>query len=85
MENQKHHRLRRQRYIHTASHKHHLEVLDLVLQRLNQHNLKSIWTKCFFGNTKVAYLGLVLTSAHSGRHPTRERETCNPQNHATST
>ena len=46
--------------IHTASHEHHLEVLEDVLQRLEHHNLKINLTKCFFGNSEVANLGFVL-------------------------
>ena len=47
--------------IHTASHKHHLEVHDNVLQGLEHHNLKINLAKCYFGNSEVAYLGFVLT------------------------
>ena len=47
--------------IHTASHEHHLEVLDNVLEQLQHHNLKINLAKCFFGNSEVAYLGFVLT------------------------
>ena len=47
--------------IHTATHEHHLQVLDQVLAKLEQHQLKINLAKCFFGDTEVAYLGLVLT------------------------
>ena len=47
--------------IHTATHEHHLQVLDQVLAKLTQHQLKINLAKCFFGNTEVVYLGFVLT------------------------
>ena len=42
--------------IHTATHDHHLQVLEQVLAKLEQHQLKINLAKCFFGNTVVAYL-----------------------------
>ena len=47
--------------IHTATHEHHLQLLDQVLAKLEQYQLKVNLAKCFFGNTEVAYLGFVLT------------------------
>ena len=47
--------------IHTASHEHHLEVLNDVLQQLEHHNLKINLAKCYFRNSEVAYLGFVHT------------------------
>ena len=47
--------------IHTATHKHHLQNLDQVLAKLEQHQLKINLAKCFFGNIIVAYLGFILT------------------------
>ena len=46
---------------HTATHELHLEVLECVLQKLDQQNLKINLAKCFFCNTEVSYLGFVLT------------------------
>ena len=57
--------------IHTASHEHHLEVLDNVLERLQHHNLKINLAQCFFGNSEVAYLGFVLTP--KGIRPGKEK------------
>ena len=57
--------------IHTASHEHHLEVLNNVLDRLQQHNLKINLAKCFFGNSEVAYRGFVLTP--EGIRPGKEK------------
>ena len=42
--------------IHTATHDHHLQVLEQVLAKLEQHQLKINLAKCFFGNYVVAYL-----------------------------
>ena len=47
--------------IHTATHEHHLQFLDDVLQQLDRNHLKINLAKYFFRNTKVAYLGFVLT------------------------
>ena len=63
-------------YIHdiivdTASHEHHLEVLETVLQSLENHHLKINLAKCFFGNSEVAYLGFVLTP--EGIQPGKEK------------
>ena len=57
--------------IHTASHEHHLEVPENVLERLQHHNLKINLAKCFFGNSEVAYLAFVLTP--EGIHPGKEK------------
>ena len=57
--------------IHTATHEHHLQVLDQVLTKLKEHQLKINLAKCFFGNTEVAYLGFVLTP--EGIQPGREK------------
>ena len=57
--------------IHTATHEHHLQVLDQVLTKLEEHQLKINLAKCFFGNTEVAYLGFVLTP--EGIRPGREK------------
>ena len=47
--------------IHTATHEHHLQILDQDLTKLEEHQLKINLAKCFFGNTEGAYLGFVLT------------------------
>ena len=57
--------------IHTATHEHHLQVLDQVLTKLEEQQLKINLAKCFFGNTEVAYLGFVLTP--EGIRPGREK------------
>ena len=57
--------------IHTAAHEHHLQVLDQVLAKLEEHQLKINLAKCFFGNTEVAYLGFILTP--EGIRPGREK------------
>ena len=57
--------------IHVATHEHHLQVLDQVLAKLDQYQLKINLAKCFIGNTKVAYLVFVLTPA--GIRPGREK------------
>ena len=57
--------------IHTATHQHHLQVLDQVLAKLKQHQLKINLVKSFFGNTEGAYLGFVLTP--KGIRPGREK------------
>ena len=57
--------------VHTATHEHHLQILEEVLSNLEKHELKINLAKCFFGNTEVAYLGLVLTP--EGIPPGREK------------
>ena len=57
--------------IHTATHEHHLQILDKVLAKLQQHELKINLAKCFFGNTEAAYLNFVLTP--EGTRPGREK------------
>ena len=57
--------------LHTATHEHHLQVVDKVLNKLNQRHLKINLAKYFFGNTEVAYLGFVLTP--EGVRPGREK------------
>ncbi len=43
--------------IHSKTHDHHLLVLDIVMTRLSENNMKINIAKCFFGNTEVNYLG----------------------------
>ena len=57
--------------IHTATHEHHLQVLDQVLTKLEDHQLKINLAICFFGKTEVAYLGFVLTP--EGIRPGRKK------------
>lgn len=47
--------------VHSSTHEDHLNELDKVLTRLENHNLKINLEKCIFGNTSVNYLGFVLT------------------------
>jgi hypothetical protein len=47
--------------IHTDSHEKHLEALEQVLTRLQQHHLKINLDKCLFGDKQVLYLGFTLT------------------------
>jgi hypothetical protein len=37
--------------IHSKTHEHHLQILDVVMSRLAENNMKINATKCFFGNT----------------------------------
>ncbi len=47
--------------IHSKTHDHHLVILDIVMTRLAENNMKINIAKCFFGNTEVNYLGFRLT------------------------
>ena len=47
--------------IHSKSHEHHLQILDVVMACLLENNMKINVAKCFFGNTEVNYLGFRLT------------------------
>ncbi len=47
--------------IHTDTHEKHLENLEEVLMRLQQHHLKINLDKCLFGDRQVSYLGFTLT------------------------
>ncbi len=47
--------------IHSKNHEHHLQILDKVMSRLEENNMKINLAKCFFGNTEVNYLGFRLT------------------------
>jgi hypothetical protein len=47
--------------IHSKTHEHHLVILDIVMTRLTDNNMKINIAKCFFGNTEVNYLGFRLT------------------------
>jgi hypothetical protein len=47
--------------IHSKTHEHHLQILDVVMTRLADNNMKINVAKCFFGNTEVNYLGFRLT------------------------
>jgi len=47
--------------LHSNSHEEHVQLLDQVLDKLANHNLKINIDKCIFGNTSVNYLGFVLT------------------------
>jgi len=46
--------------LHSPTHEDHLKVLDQVLARLVQHNIKLNIAKCEFGSRNVAYLGFRL-------------------------
>ena len=46
--------------LHSSTHEDHLELLDSVLGRLVQHNIKLNLAKCEFGSKNVAYLGFRL-------------------------
>jgi hypothetical protein len=45
--------------------------LELVMQRLEENNMKINLSKCFFGNTEVNYLGFRLTP--SGIKPGKDK------------
>ena len=47
--------------VHSDTHDRHLEILDLLLQRLVEHRIKINLEKCEFGSKRVAYLGFQLT------------------------
>ena len=47
--------------VHSSTHEVHLELLDQLLKRLVQHNVKINLSKCHFGRKNVAYLGFRLT------------------------
>ncbi len=47
--------------IHSKTHEHHLQILDIVMSRLADNNMKINVARSFFGNTKVNYLGFRLT------------------------
>ncbi len=47
--------------IHSRTHEHHMVILDIVMQRLSDNNMKINIAKCYFGNTEVNYLGFRLT------------------------
>jgi hypothetical protein len=47
--------------IHSKTHEHHIQILDFVMTRLAENNMKINVKKCFFGNTEVNYLGFRLT------------------------
>jgi len=57
--------------IHSKIHKDPLAYLEKVLQRLEENHMKLNIEKCFFGNTEVSYLGLVLTP--EGSKPGRDK------------
>jgi hypothetical protein len=40
--------------IHSKTHEHHLQILDIVMSRLADNNMKINVAKCFFGNTEVS-------------------------------
>jgi hypothetical protein len=47
--------------IHSDNHERHLQILEKVLERLQQNQLKINLEKCIFGNKEVSYLGFTLT------------------------
>jgi Reverse transcriptase (RNA-dependent DNA polymerase) len=47
--------------VHTQNHEDHLRVLEQVLERLHNHNLKINLDNCFFSNKEVSCLGFTLT------------------------
>ena len=47
--------------VHSSTHDDHLELLDQLLKRLVQHNVKINLSKCHFRSKNVAYLGFCLT------------------------
>jgi len=47
--------------VHSSTHEQHLRLLDQLLKRLVQHNVKLNLQKCEFGSRNVAYLGFRLT------------------------
>jgi hypothetical protein len=46
--------------IHSKTHEHYLQILDVLMTRLAENNMKINAAKCFFGNTEVNYLGFRL-------------------------
>jgi hypothetical protein len=47
--------------IHSKTYEHHLQILDVVMSRLAENNMKINVAKFFCGNTEVNYLDLRLT------------------------
>ena len=47
--------------IYSSTFEEHLEHLEAVFERLEQHNLKLKASKCEFFKTKVSYLGHVVS------------------------
>jgi hypothetical protein len=47
--------------IHSRTHEHHLQILDKVMTRLSENNMKINVAQCFFVSTEVSYLGFRLT------------------------
>ncbi len=57
--------------VHSQSHEQHLMSLELVMQRLEENNMKINLSKCFFGNREVNYLEFRLTP--SGIKPGKDK------------
>ncbi|XP_022680786.1 uncharacterized protein LOC111256682 [Setaria italica] len=49
--------------IYSSSWTEHLQHVEMVLQQLQEHNLFAKQSKCFFGETLVAYLGHIISAA----------------------
>jgi hypothetical protein len=47
--------------IHYQTREQNLFVLDMVMTRLSENNMKINVSKCFFGNTEVSFLGFRIT------------------------
>ncbi|KAL2086104.1 hypothetical protein ACEWY4_017163 [Coilia grayii] len=59
--------------VFSTSFESHLKRLDLVLQRLQQHNLKLKLAKCNFFQSKVNYLGHVISAEGVSTDPEKIR------------
>ena len=57
--------------ISAATHEEHLQILEEVLQRLTEANLRLNRSKCFFLKPHLEHLGHIIDA--QGRHPTEEK------------
>ena len=57
--------------ISAATHKEHLQILEEVLKRLTEANLRLNRSKCFFLKPHLEHVGHIIDA--QGRHPTEEK------------
>ena len=57
--------------ISAATHEEHLQILEEVLKRLTEANLRLNRSKCFFLKPHLEHLGHIIDA--QGRHPTEEK------------
>ena len=48
--------------IHTSTWPQHIQALQAVLQRIQQHNLKLHWKKCKWGSTQLTFFGYIISA-----------------------